>query len=154
VFFNELEGQGGNMRPAFMPLTVAESTGTMTGIPLAELTIQDQNHAQPIIFVGVGVKRKNSDHITLVSDQITPIKGIGTKKLELAGISIQLKKGDIVGLVIKSYSDQYRFSGSGWLTQANVSGKVALPIQADNGSMTSSSFASRQMLMGRAINNE
>jgi ABC-2 type transport system ATP-binding protein len=154
VFFNELEGQGGNMRPAFMPLTVAESTGTMSGIPLAELNIQDNHYSQPIIFVGVGVKRKNSDQLTLVSDQITPIKGTGIKKLELAGISIQLNKGDIVGLVIKSYSDQYRFSGSGWLTQANVSGKVALPIQADSSVMPSSSFASRQMLMDRVINNE
>jgi ABC-2 type transport system ATP-binding protein len=136
-------------------LTVAESAGTMTGIPLAELNIQGSNHAQPIVFVGVGVKRKNSDQITLVSDQITPIKGTGAKKLELAGISIQLNKGDIIGLVIKSYSDQYRFSGSGWLTQSKVSGKVALPIQADNSVMpSSSSFASRQMLMDRAINNE
>ena len=154
VYYGDLAESGGGFRPAFVPLTVIESTGTITGIPLAELVIKESNLENPIMFVGIGIKRKNSNKISLISDQITPIKGVGSKKIELAGISSHVRKGDIIGLVVRSYSDQYRFSGSGWLTEAKFSGRVELPIQESASPMPDSYFASQQMLNDRVINNE
>jgi len=155
VYYGDLNTLGGALRPAFIPLTVIEESGTMTGIPLAELEIEnpDSNNS-PVVFLSIGVKRNNSDKIKILNEQVTPIKGTGKMKIELAGISSRLKKGDIIGLVVKSYSNQFRFSGSGWLTQAKVGGKIMLPIQETQNANLGSHFASRAFLESTQINNE
>ncbi len=155
IFYTDLETTGGTLRPAFVPLTVAEESGTITGIPIVELTINNPNlEKNPTMFLSLGIKRKNSSKIKILSDQVMPFKGSGTIKAELGGVSSQLKKGDIIGLIIKSYSDQYRFSGSGWLTQAKIEGKIHLPIQENVSVNPGSHFASRQSLEGSIVNNE
>jgi ABC-2 type transport system ATP-binding protein len=157
VYYGELNTSGGTLRPAFIPLTVTEEAGTIVGIPTAELEIETSNSMpHPILFLSVGIKRKNSDKITILNEQVTPIKGTGSMKVELAGISSKLKKGDILGLVVQSYSNQFRLSRSGWRTEAKVSGKIILPIQKTQNRNTgmASHFASSYSLENTQISGE
>jgi len=83
---------------------------------------------QPIVFVGIGVKRASNRRIELVNQQIVPIKGIGHHDQDLMGVSTRLSPGDITGLLVYGYSNQYRFSGGDWFTSAELSGAVQIPI--------------------------
>ena len=155
VYHGDLHTSGGSLRPAFIPLTAVEESGTITGIPIADIEIENPNaHTNPILFLSIGIKRKSSNKITILNEQVTPIKGTGKMKVELAGISSKLKKGDIIGLVIKSYSNQFRLSRSGWLTQAKVGGKIMLPIQEVQTGGLVSHFASRDALESTQINSK
>ncbi len=128
VMREDIKHKHGLLRPAFVPLTIVRRESALAGIPLSELHLESSRARPPVVFVGIGVKRNNAQQVQLISDQITPIKGVGIKQVELAGISTRLAPGDVIGLVIHTYSDQYRFSGSGWLTRATVQGWVKLPL--------------------------
>ncbi len=121
-------GSGGSFRPAFVPLKEITEDGLVAGVPIAEIKI-DSPKKDAVVFIGVGLKRANSRRVELISDQINPVYGNGSHSVELAGISSRLEQGDIIGILVNGYSNQYRFSGSGWLTKANISGSIKLPIQ-------------------------
>ncbi len=120
--------RGGKYRPAFVPLYQLESDAMMAGIPTASLTINSNQKTMPRLFVGLGIKTEHSRTVTLVSDQVFPINGIGLHQLELPAMSTRLRAGDIVGLVVSGYSNQYRFSGSGMRTKADLAGNIEIPI--------------------------
>lgn len=125
----DLAIRGGGVRPAFIPVTAAQSTGFVTGIPVAELTVENLNpEVEPILFVGIGVRRAGTARTQLLNQQVTPIKGEGVHQLEMAAVSGRLAKGDVVGLMVYAYHNQFRFSGSGRGTEARIAGQVALPL--------------------------
>ncbi len=116
-----------SLRPAFIPLYVSKENQGLTGIPRIQLELSSPDDESPIIFAGIGVKRASNRQIELINQQITPIKGIGHHDTDLMGISTRLKKGDITGLLVYGYSNQYRFSGGDWLNSANLSGSIQIP---------------------------
>lgn len=122
----------GGMRPAFVPLVPGTSRSFISGIPVVDLTLENLNAdiEKPIVFVGIGIKHSDSEKVELLSDQATPLSGVGRHQKALSAISAPLAPGDMLGLVISGYSNQFRFSGSGFDTRAAVSGTVQLPIQS------------------------
>ncbi len=115
-------------RPAFVPLRVVKGDGVLTGIPTMNVNLAAvDTDDEPIVFLGVGVKRADSRKIELISDQITPLRGSGKHSGTMAGISTRIHKDDIVGLWVGGYSNQYRFSGGDWFSASEVSGEITLP---------------------------
>src|SRR5690606_4523709 len=115
--------------PRFIPLYAASSPRTLAGIPLAEFNVEGQEALDPRFFVGIGVKPFGSLRPQLLNDQIQPIRGVGTKQLELVGISRQLRFGDQVGLMVYGFHPQYAASFSKLPSSVKVTGKVQLPLQ-------------------------
>ena len=119
----------GSMRPAFTPLYVARSDEVLVGIPNFEGKLSaPEDEADPMVFVGVVVKRANGRYFELVSDQVTPLRGVGHHKVDLMAISTRLEKGDMVGVWLFGYHNQYRFSHTGWFMEAAIAGTIALPL--------------------------
>ena len=54
-----------------MPLFTAQQSMTLAGIPLADLQLET-SAADPIVFVGLGLKRADADRIDLINTQIAP----------------------------------------------------------------------------------
>ena len=81
-----------------------------------------------MVFVGVAVKRANGRYYELLSDQVTPLRGIGHHKTDLMAISTRLEPGDTVGIWLFGYHNQYRFSHTGWFMDAAIEGTIALPL--------------------------
>ncbi len=125
----DFKAKGGKLRPAFIPLTATKNDTYLAGIPLLniEVTTEQVNDKPPTIFVGVGIKKTDSPRARLLNDQVVPITGIGQHTVELNAISSQFRSGEIVGLMVYSYNNQFRFSGSGWSTQVSVSGTASIP---------------------------
>lgn len=129
-----------SIRPAFVPLKVMKKEGILAGIPKIQVQLTPLDpEDEPILFVGIGVKRASNRKIELISDQITPLRGEGEHSSELAGISTRLNKNDIVGIWVSGYNNQYRFSGGDWFAGSELSGNVILPTME---SPTPSSIAS------------
>lgn len=123
----------GGIRPAFVPLVPGGTHSYITGIPVIDLTLENLNPeiTKPTVYVGIGIKHSDSEKIELLSDQVIPLSGVGRHQKALSAVSAALAPGDMLGLVVTGYSNQFRFSGSGFATHAAVSGTVQLPIQGD-----------------------
>lgn len=121
------ENTTARLRPAFIPLTTVEKTQYLIGVPLlhAQVTTDDKT-SMPTLFIGLA--RKHQHSIDLISKQVTPVHGAGVHKVLLGGISTMLNAGDQVGVVIYSYSNQYRMARSSLATQAEIKGEIELPL--------------------------
>ena len=120
---------GGSFRPLFVPIWVARSETTMIGIPQIDLAITGGSEDnQDVVFVAIGVRRKNSLGIDIVSEQIYPLVGNGSQKMDLPGISILLEEDDTVGLIFQGYSGQYFFNPEGWFEGIEITGEIKLPL--------------------------
>lgn len=117
----------GTLRPAFTPLYVAQQPQNMVGIPLFRGHLASQE-ADPMVFLGVAVKRARGRYYELVSDQVTPLRGAGDHQVEMMAISTHLEPGDTVGTWLFGYHNQYRFSHSGWFMNATLEGLIQLPL--------------------------
>lgn len=121
---SNLSGVG---RPAFYPLKTFNKATGMTGIPTLKINIDAEDDEEPIVFIGIAVKRASSRHIELINQQITPLRGKGRHTVDMMAISTELEPGDIVGIYAASYNNQYRFSGPGWFSGASLSGEIEVP---------------------------
>lgn len=125
----EMDTQGGWLRPAFIPLTMAEEAQDMAGIPLISLdfttTDSDKDGAA---YIAIGIKEPGSPHIKVLGDQYTPLLGDGHYQMELPAIAYQLKPGDVVGLVVQGFTAQYFLNPEGWFSFGTVDGSVQLPM--------------------------
>ena len=126
----------GYLRPAFTPLYVARSDMDMAGIPTfnGELTAPAEE-SDPMVYMGIAVKRASGRYYELLNDQVTPLRGTGAHQVDMMAISTHLKKGDIVGVWLFGYHNQYRFSHTGWFMKASIDGTIALPL-LDAGSVS------------------
>lgn len=122
-------GSQGSLRPAFTPVYVAHSSQALAGIPTLEGTLSTTDgETDPMVFVGIAVKRASGRYYELLNDQVTPLRGIGHHQVDLMAISTQLEPGDIVGVWLFGYHNQYRFSHTGWFMDAAIEGTIALPL--------------------------
>ncbi|MGH8455711.1 MAG: CocE/NonD family hydrolase, partial [Stenotrophobium sp.] len=116
---------GTDVRQALLsvqPLYTAPASGALVaGIPtmslnMAGLTGAEQSSCaaplgvgacDPILFVAVGVLPAGSQDWQPVDAQYTPIRGFGDHKGDMNGISIRLKQGDQLGLLVYAFTAQY-----------------------------------------------
>lgn len=89
----------------------------------------------PIFFLGVGYLEAGSSNWKLVDAQLTPIRGFGEhNNVDMNGISVRLKKGDRIGLLIYAFHAQYPITWSRDITvpAATLSGSLQLPILSNS----------------------
>lgn len=106
---------------------IADDHHAIAGIPQARLHIDDA-HDNAIAFVGLGVRRPGCGTTELLNKQVRPIRGGGTRHVELNGVSFRLRAGDTLGLLVYGYHPQYIASFSARSGTISVSGEVALPL--------------------------
>ena len=111
------------------PLLVADRAMTLAGIPIAALQLTALDDAPaPIVFVGLGVKRSGSDQVSLLNDQIAPLRGAGEHDQQLVGVSTRLEQGDTLYLLTYGFHYQYYASFNRVPQVVRLAGRVALPL--------------------------
>ena len=125
-----LRPNGGLGRPRFIPLHVVERDDELLlGIPEIDLQLAGTASVRSTrVFVGIGVQHANQRRVRVASEQLTPLPGKGLYRQPLAPVSVPLKAGDRVGLVVYGYSWQYAFNPSFWWSRARFNGQVDLPL--------------------------
>jgi len=128
----DFKTSGGTFRPAFVPLAAGSENTYIAGIPTIDFTLKSNNRdgSEPTLFVGLGIKKSDSPRIKLINDQVTPLSGEGRHQQSLTAVSTTLEDDELIGLVVYSYSNQYRFSGSGFGTRAILEGQVDIPMHS------------------------
>jgi len=125
--------QGGLFRPRFIPLYVVDDDEeVLLGTPEIDLTVSGSaTRVSTRLFLGVGVQNRNERRVKIASEQITPLPARGRYQQDLAPVSMKLKRGDRVGLVVYGYNWQYFWNPSFWTSLAYVQGQVTLPLNPD-----------------------
>lgn len=113
----------------FVPLATLDRTRDLAGLPQLTVTLADVAPAlDAIVFVGIGVQRAGSGAIELVNDQLRPLRGTGTRALDLPVVATRLQAGDVLGLALYTSHGQYFTSSSRVPFAVTLSGELALPL--------------------------
>lgn len=120
--------QNGGLRPARIPLAVMARPTWVVGVPRATITVSDTDREDAVVFLRVAAWRPGSGSYRVLSEQVTPLRGAGTHEIDLMAVRGKLEAGEVLGLLAQGYNAQYRFSGSGFSTDAAVSGRVDVPM--------------------------
>ncbi|MGH8505264.1 MAG: CocE/NonD family hydrolase [Stenotrophobium sp.] len=86
----------------------------------------------PILYLGIGYLPSGSSDWEPIDAQYTPIRGFGAHTGDMNGISIRLKPGDQLGLLIYAFTAQYPITWSRDLLvpAVTLSGSVQVPLLA------------------------
>lgn len=127
-----------------IPLTTIAAPGNiLAGIPQLTVTLTDEDNpsngdtTDTIIFAAIGHMRVNLPGVwDIVDNQLTPIRGLGTHELDMAGVLERLQPGDQVGLMLFGTNDnQYLTTGSrddtNFAARVRVTGSISVPILAN-----------------------
>ncbi|MFP5440733.1 MAG: hypothetical protein ACLGHJ_04510, partial [Gammaproteobacteria bacterium] len=120
--------KNGGLRPARIPLAVMDRPTWVVGVPRARVTISDTDREDAVVFLRVAAWRPGSGSYRVLSEQVTPLRGAGSHEVDLMAVRGKLEAGEVLGLLAQGYNAQYRFSGSGFGTDAAVSGHVDVPM--------------------------
>lgn len=113
----------------FVPLVTLDRARDLAGLPRLSVTLAEVLPApDPIVFVGIGVRRANGA-LELVNDQLRPLRGTGTRELDLPVIATRLAPGDVLGLALYTSHGQYFSSSSRLPFAVALSGELALPLR-------------------------
>ncbi|WP_372777453.1 CocE/NonD family hydrolase [Litorivivens sp.] len=130
----------------------SDNGAILAGIPLAQLTVSTPQTVNDtacamgsvpgirvgcdsISFVGLGVKRADSDSWQLIDDQIMPVRGIRHHdNIEMVGVAERLNPGDEIALLVYGYHPQYlaSFSRDPSIQAVNLAGSIDLPLYASD----------------------
>ena len=121
---------GGFGRPKFIPVYIAHENEVLSGIPEIDLRLDGTaSRFSTRVFVGIGVQHAGKRRVHVASEQLTPLPKKGFYREQLPAVSMPLKPGDRVGLVVYGYTWQYFTNPSYWWSQARVSGELLLPVK-------------------------
>jgi len=110
-----LTPNGGFGRPKFIPLYVAHDNEVLSGTPSINISLNgDASVRSTRTFIGVGVQHANSRRVWVASEQLTPMPKKGRYKQDLPAVSMHLKDGDRVGLIVYGYTWHYMTNPSFW----------------------------------------
>ena len=124
-----LRPNGGFGRPKFIPLYVAHEKEALSGVPHINISLDGTaSKMSTRVFIGVGVQHANTRRVWVASEHLTPLPKKGHYNQELPAISMPLKDGDRVGLVVYGYTWHYFINPSFWASKARVRGQASLPI--------------------------
>jgi hypothetical protein len=115
-----------------LTISTSQSGKCYVGAPKALIDISSPLPApppDPIMFAGLGVRKGTgpSSTLTLLHEQVTPLRGYGTKFIELPGISVKLASDESLELVLAGYSPFFLANFTRVPNQVNVRGGVSLP---------------------------
>lgn len=100
----------------------------------------------PIVLLGLGIRREGRQAATLIDDQLVPVRGYGTRHVEFTGVAERLGPGDQLVVMAYAFHPQYVVTGSRDLLSLGVqiSGNVQLPVVNTTGAPQVISTASRR----------
>lgn len=120
-------------------LTQVTGADVVAGIPTYNLTLVDEDDAgntdaeNTIIYVGLGRRIGGVGPWELLENQLTPLRGLGTKQGELAGVLERLNPNDELGLMLfGDNANQYQTTGSktgtAFAARVRVTGSIDIPL--------------------------
>lgn len=117
--------------PAFVELLGVDAPTDPVGIPTAQLVVEGLlEETNPVVFVGLGVRRADGDAVEPVDEQVLPLRGFGRHRVDLVGVGTRLAPGDRLGLLLYAVREQFLLNGSRTpLVGVSVRGQVALPLR-------------------------
>src|SRR5690606_21367110 len=88
-----------------------------------------------VLFLGVGVIRGGARIPELIDEQVQPVRGLGSHRIQLTGIAERLNAGDRLVLMLYGQHPTFvgAFSRDLVVSTVQVSGEVALPILTSDG---------------------
>lgn len=120
--------KNGFLRPARVPLMKVEGPTWLAGVPHVDIQLDDADRKGPVLFLRLASWKPGAGSYRVLSEQVTPVHGKGRHNVDLAAVRARLDKGEVVGLLVQGYSNQFRLSGSGWGTDGAISGVISLPL--------------------------
>lgn len=122
--------ENGWLRPARVPLFTPSQPTWIAGAPRVELNCSNTDREKAVVFLRLAVWRPGSGSYRVLNDQVTPVrcKQEGRLDVELAAVRAQLVPGEVLGLLVEGYSNQFRLSGSGLGVDASIEGRIGLPL--------------------------
>jgi glycerophosphoryl diester phosphodiesterase len=143
----------GQLTPSVAPLlTVSDTDGLIVaGIAQADITVRTpagvndalcaaapsqvptlRSGCDSIVYLGLGLKKPGAEDWTLIDDQLTPVRGLGAHRIELAGVGERLAQGDQLALLVFGHHPQYLVSASrdASIPAVNVDATLQLPLYA------------------------
>jgi ABC-2 type transport system ATP-binding protein len=120
----------GWLRPARVPLFTPTEPTWIAGAPRVELSCSDTDREKAVVFLRLAVWRPGAGSYRVLNDQVTPVRCPGAEpfEVELAAVRARLAAGEVLGLLVEGYSNQFRLSGSGLGVDASVAGRIGLPL--------------------------
>lgn len=120
----------GWLRPARVPLFTPSQPTWIAGAPRVELNCSDTDREKAVVFLRLAVWRPGAGSYRVLNDQVTPVRCKADARLtvELAAVRAKLVPGEVLGLLVEGYSNQFRLSGSGLGVDASVEGSIGLPL--------------------------
>jgi ABC-2 type transport system ATP-binding protein len=124
------ETESGWLRPARVPLFTPKAPTWIAGAPQVELSCSNTDREKAVVFLRMAVWRPGVGSYRVLNDQVTPVRcpAQGTLAVELAAVRAQLEAGDVLGLLVEGYSNQFRLGGSGLGVDASIAGRIGLPL--------------------------
>jgi ABC-2 type transport system ATP-binding protein len=127
---NWQQANNGWLRPARIPLFTPSQPTWIAGAPHVELTCSETDREKAVVFLRTAVWRPGAGSYRVLHDQVTPVrcKAESRQTVELAAVRARLMPGEVLGLLVEGYSNQFRLSGSGLGVDASIEGRVGLPL--------------------------
>lgn len=127
------EPDNGWLRPARVPLYTTDKTVWVAGVPRVNLTFSNLDRADAVVFLHMAKWRPGSGSYEILNEQVRPAHAKNSGEFDLSAIRTQLQPGEVLGLIVTGYSNQFRIAGSGLGTDASISGRIRLPVQGEVG---------------------
>lgn len=143
--FPELQVNLHKNLPLLVPLVAIQQNGWMSGVPRLTLNMQtDAPQTEPILFISMGVWKKNSTQYRILNEQTIPLSQLRLKQrnaiaqqlgflpgkisnaVDLPAVNSALKKDEILGLVISSRNPYYGSTSQKRAT-TRIEGMLELP---------------------------
>jgi ABC-2 type transport system ATP-binding protein len=106
---------------SFIALQTIGEPSALVGIPRLYL---QRSAGDPRLFARLEVRRADGRR-EILSEQVTPLGA--EHEVEMMAVSGLLQPGDVLGLNVSGFSDQYLFNSSWHPTRVTLSGEIELP---------------------------
>ncbi|GAB5603581.1 hypothetical protein FJNA_21070 [Thermus sp. FJN-A] len=109
----------------FAPLWTPEEDVAVVGLPQVELELEAIG-PDPILFLGLAVGKEG--RFKALNDQFLPLRGKGSYRGLLPGVSGLVKGGETLGLLLTGFRPEYFSHGSRLPALAHLQGRVEVPV--------------------------
>ncbi|MBD2860193.1 hypothetical protein IB286_14420 [Spongiibacter sp. KMU-158] len=113
--------------PQFIPLTSVEQHTVLAGIPRIQMNITGGNGDANTLYIGLGRIPAEGGDPELINEQVLPVTGIGSKLLEMIGVSAELNAGDSLGLIVYGFHPYFLHVAS--LAQPPLPAEITANVQ-------------------------
>lgn len=120
--------ENGWLRPARVPLYTTDKTVWVAGVPRVDLTFSEEDRTNAVVFVHMAKWRPGSGSYEILNQQVRPANAKNSGEFDLPAIRTQLQPGEVLGLIVTGYSNQFRIAGSGLGTDVSITGRIRLPV--------------------------